>query len=177
MKRFSGLVWDRGSVMVAVLVGLIATAVILRPNPAQAGNELGTDTQKSDSNRVSRKLPAAELSEEKLPGLSDFVAVKTMPVPIYSENPAYPQAAEKGGIEGEIWIKALVDKNGLVAETQVHNEAKVNADLAQAARDAAKDCRYKPATGEDGKPVAIWVSYKVVFELDDCKRDSSDDVD
>ena len=73
--------------------------------------------------------------------------------------------AQKQGLEGFVWVGALIDAQGQVAEAVIQQDANPDSGFGKAALAAAKKCRYKPAIDSDGKPVAVWVSYKVVFSL------------
>jgi outer membrane biosynthesis protein TonB len=52
-------------------------------------------------------------------------------------------------------------------DTRIQKEAKANVGFGQVALDAAKKCKYKPAIGKDGKPVAVWITHKIVFRLEE----------
>jgi TonB family protein len=98
-----------------------------------------------------------------------FVDVEKMPEMTYMENPKYPESAKKAGAEGEVWVKAFVNEEGAVTEAVVA-ETSGDENLDQAALDAALKNKFTPAS-KDGKPVGVWVTYKVMFELSD-KEDS-----
>lgn len=101
---------------------------------------------------------------ERLPGPEDFVPCEVMPELIHTEEPVYSDSAKANKIEGDVWVKALIDKEGKVREAQVMKTSKHRI-LDESAIAAALNCRYKPAM-QKGKPVSIWVSYKVTFSLD-----------
>jgi protein TonB len=102
--------------------------------------------------------------EEYFPSADEFVAVEQMPVEIKREQPVYPDIAELTNTEGVVWIKALVDKNGKVREARVARSSGSNVGFDEAAVEAAYKFLYKPAI-QNGQPVAVWVTYKVVFQL------------
>lgn len=104
-------------------------------------------------------------NDEYLPDPDEFVAVEVYPEMIYMETPEYPRLAEEAGLEGIVWIKALLDKNGDVRDARV-GKSSGTASLDQAAVDAAYKCKFKPGI-QNGKPVACWVTYKVEFVLDE----------
>jgi len=99
-----------------------------------------------------------------LPTLGDFVFAEEMPVQVYEEIPVYPEMAVRAGIEGIVWVSALVDKDGRVRDTIIRKPSGTNAGFEEAALAAAMKNRYRPAL-QNGRPVAVWVSYRVVFEL------------
>ena len=84
---------------------------------------------------------------------------------VYQSAPVYPEEAKKAGITGNVWIKALVDKEGTVRKVQVHKTSG-NDLLDKAAMAAAYKNKFTPAM-QDNKPVAVWITYKVTFALED----------
>jgi protein TonB len=102
--------------------------------------------------------------EEFMPSADEFVAVEEMPVQVYDEVPVYPEMAERAGIEGVVWVRALVDKEGRVRDAIIQKASGTNAGFEEAALAAAMKNRYKPAI-QNGRPIPVWVSYRVVFEL------------
>jgi len=49
----------------------------------------------------------------------DFVPVEKQPVPIKNPPPAYPEIARRAGVEGTVWVKIWVDKEGKAKKAQV----------------------------------------------------------
>lgn len=104
--------------------------------------------------------------EESDPDINAFVAVEKYPEVMESGEPVYPEEAKKNGIEGKVFVKVLVDKNGnakkivvLKSENEIFNNA---------AMEAAKKCKFTPAT-QKGKPIAVWVVLPYKFALNDKK--------
>ena len=91
------------------------------------------------------------------------VVVEKMPVMIQEARPVYPKGALRIGLEGSAWIKALVDSRGVVRKAMVLRSSE-SVLLDEAALNAAFKCRYKPAV-QNGRPVAVWVTYRVDFVL------------
>ena len=102
--------------------------------------------------------------EEYLPSPDEFVAVEEQPVVLSQPSPRYPEIARKAGIEGKVWVKVLVDKNGNVKDAMVLKDSGTNAGFEEAAVDAAKQSKWKPAM-QNKQPVAVWVSYEIKFQL------------
>jgi hypothetical protein len=50
------------------------------------------------------------------PAVDEFVAVSVMPELIKQVTPEYPERLQRDGIEGDVWIKSLIDKDGAVRE-------------------------------------------------------------
>jgi len=100
--------------------------------------------------------------EELLPAADEFVAYEEAPQQVESVQPDYPEMARRAGIEGVVWVKALVDKEGKVRDVIILKESGANAGFEEAAIDAAMKTSWKPAIS-NGQPVAVWVSYKIDF--------------
>jgi len=101
--------------------------------------------------------------DDFLPAPTDFIAVEIYPEMIFEHVPDYPRLAEQAGITGLVWVKALVDEEGQVRKAILGKTSGVNS-LDEAAVKAAYKCRYKPGI-QNGRPVKVWVTYKVEFEL------------
>lgn len=101
---------------------------------------------------------------EVLPKADEFVACQVEPVTIHYEAPAYPEIAALTGQTGTVWIRALVDTEGHVRDAIVQKPSGTNVGFEEAARSAAFQNVYKPAI-QNGRPVAVWITYRVVFKL------------
>lgn len=101
--------------------------------------------------------------DDYLPSMEEFVAVEIIAEMIHYETPDYPRLAEQAGLEGLVWIKALVTSDGSVRDAVVYKSSGTPS-LDDAALAAAPSCMFKPAI-QNGRPVAMWVTYKVNFEL------------
>jgi protein TonB len=92
----------------------------------------------------------------------DFVPVEKQPVPVKSPPPGYPEIARRAGVEGTVWVKIWVDKEGKARKAQI---LKSDAELFnQSAIDAAMQWVFTPAVMNNG-PVAVWVSIPFKFKL------------
>lgn len=94
----------------------------------------------------------------------DFVPVEKQPQPLPGNNPSpvYPEIARRAGVEGTVWVKIWVDKEGNPKKAQV---LKSDAELFnQPAIDAAMRWKFTPAIMNNG-PVAVWVSIPFKFRL------------
>jgi protein TonB len=94
----------------------------------------------------------------------DFVPVEKQPLPIPGNNPSpvYPEIARRAGVEGTVWVKIWVDKEGNPKKAQV---IKSDAELFnQPAIEAAMKWKFTPAIMNNG-PVAVWVSIPFKFRL------------
>ncbi|MCP4581710.1 MAG: TonB family protein [candidate division Zixibacteria bacterium] len=105
-----------------------------------------------------------ENMEELLPSPDEFVAYEEAPEKIEDIHPDYPEMARRAGIEGVVWVNALVDKEGKVRDVQILKDSGANAGFEESAIEAAKKTVWKPAIS-NGQPVATWVSYRIIFTL------------
>ncbi len=92
----------------------------------------------------------------------DFVAVEKQPQPVKNPAPVYPEIARRAGVEGTVWVKIWVDKEGKPKKAEI---LKSDAELFnQPAIDAAMQWVFTPAIMNNG-PVAVWVSIPFRFKL------------
>ncbi|MFZ5980788.1 MAG: energy transducer TonB [Candidatus Zixiibacteriota bacterium] len=118
----------------------------------------------SDISNMEGDNISIEIEEDDyLPSATEFVPVEIYPEMIYEQKPEYPRLAEQAGIEGLVWVRALVSKEGKVLDAVVGKTSGTES-LDQAALDAAKKNRFKPGI-QNGRPIACWVTYKVEFTL------------
>ena len=108
---------------------------------------------------------AAVQQEEKPP--VDMKAVDVEPKLIKAGAPVYPKEAAKAGQEGMVWVKVWVNAKGEPKEVEVLKSE--NQVFNQAALDAAKEYRFKPAEIK-GEPVSVWVTIPFKFKLADKKE-------
>jgi protein TonB len=102
--------------------------------------------------------------DDYLPSIDEFVPVEQVAEMIYRDQAVYPRLAEQAGREGTVWVKALVTKDGSVADAVVYKTSGIPS-LDESAVASAYKYKYKPAI-QNGRPVAMWVAYKIEFELD-----------
>ncbi len=99
---------------------------------------------------------------------STLTACDVMPEVKSQTAPEYPREARRAGHEGTVWMRALVDVKGNVTKTKVAKSSGSKS-LDESAKAAAIKNRFEPAQN-DGKPVAVWIAYKVVFSLSKDQR-------
>lgn len=102
--------------------------------------------------------------DELLPTPDEFVPFEEAPIQVVTVTPEYPPLAQRAGVEGSVWIKALVDKEGKVRDVIIVRDSGANAGFEEAAIDAAKQTVWKPAIA-NGQPIAVWITYKIDFKL------------
>lgn len=92
----------------------------------------------------------------------DYVAYDKAPEPQKIVQPKYPAAARNSGVEGTVWVKLWVGKDGKVKKAVV---GKSDSDaLNQAATDAATQWTFTPAMTRNA-PVSVWVRVPFKFRL------------
>jgi protein TonB len=84
------------------------------------------------------------------------------PVAVTTVQPIYPEAARRARIQGTVVVQAIIDQTGLVTEVQVLRALPLGLD--QAAADAIKKWKFKPAT-LNGRPVAVYFVLTVRFNV------------
>ncbi len=137
----------------AVGLGLLLTAGV-----ALAGPGTGLSAE-------AKRLSAVDSAEIAMPADS-FIAVEAMPEMLTQVSPVYPKEEKEKGIEADVWIKALVGSSGSVLKAMTMKSEGVPEPFLKAALDAALQNKFKPAVAK-GKPVAVWVTYRVNFVLSD----------
>ena len=79
-------------------------------------------------------------------------------------EPWYPAILKKAGIEGQVWLKVLVDENGFVAKAETVKST--HPAFAASAIAAVKQWEFSPAM-KDGKPIKAEVTIPFRFKLAD----------
>ncbi|HXG01043.1 MAG TPA: energy transducer TonB [Bacteroidota bacterium] len=109
------------------------------------------------------------ISPEDEPGMDEFIPVEKQPQIVKRVIPKYPDMALRAGLEGTVWVKILVDKDGLPKKAVV---IKSTAELFnEAAIEAAMKFVFTPAVMNNG-PVKVWVSIPFRFLLKDAQSSS-----
>jgi protein TonB len=129
------------------VVTLLTTSVICSAQDANGG--------KADSAQSSPKVdlpPRVQLSKDD-----------ARPLLIKSLKPDYPPLAPRVGIQGDVVMKALVDKDGNVEDVIYISGHPM---LAPAALRAVKQWKYKPYVA-DGKPQPFETQITMNFKLPD----------
>lgn len=117
--------------------------------------------QSSDNKQVD--ISTAQKRDENYPAPDEFIPVETQVEMIEEAVPVYPEEAKKQNIEGIVWVQVLVDTTGTVKDAKILKTSG-NDLLDQAAFKAARECKFNPAKNDD-KPVAVWISFSIEFEL------------
>lgn len=95
---------------------------------------------------------------------ADSVEFDKPPVAISQVQPKYPDAAMSENIEGTVYLKVFVDREGAVRDVSViKSDSKV---FEQPSIDAIRQWRFTPALLQD-KPVDAWIAVPFRFKLKD----------
>jgi len=105
------------------------------------------------------QLNQAEAAEEEPP---DFVRFEIAPAIAKWVQPIYPEIARKNGLEGTVWVKLWVNKEGRVKQAVIQNSSAEIFD--QPALQAAKQCLFTPAMMQN-RPVEMWIAIPFYFRL------------
>lgn len=101
---------------------------------------------------------------EDEPGMDTFIPVEKQPIVVRKVVPKYPDMAMRAGLEGTVWVKILVDKDGTPKKAVV---IKSTAELFnESAVTAAMGFLFTPAVMNNG-PVKVWVAIPFKFVLKD----------
>ncbi len=118
-----------------------------------SGNESGTGTEGSIGTAV---------GTEEAPPMDFIAGIEKYPVVLSNPAPLYPDIARKAGIEGTVFVKMWVAKDGTVKRAEV---LKSSSELfEQAAVEAARQWKFTPAIMNNA-PVSVFVTVPFKFRL------------
>lgn len=125
------------------------------------------DTELDMDEEVEAPPPPVEEEEEEEEVATFFVAVEEMPQPIggiaaIQKNIIYPEIAKRAGVQGRVFVKAFVNKQGVVEKVELIRG--IGAGCDEAAMEAVKKTKFKPGK-QRGKAVPVQVAIPVVFKL------------
>lgn len=114
--------------------------------------------------QIESDVKVENIEEEAPP--ADYVPVEKLPEVVKQVKPIYPEIARKAGMEGTVWVKVWVTKEGKIRDVQiVKSDAEI---FNQASIDASRQFVFTPAISAAG-PVAVWVTFPFKFSLRDSK--------
>ena len=138
------------------------TAAVVPPgaNALAPGGSLATGGRDQAAPPIVALVPVLpETLEVPVPGRASPYAAAM--VTGETRAPVYPEAALRTGIQGRVWLIALVDTSGRVMEANVtHGIPELN----DAALEAARDWRFEPRTLR-GTPCRFRVLVPILFTL------------
>ena len=85
------------------------------------------------------------------------------PVKINAPQPQYTEIARKARIQGVVIVQAIIDKTANVTSVKLLKGLPMGLDTA--AVDAIKRWKFEPATLADGRPVAVYYTLTINFQL------------
>jgi protein TonB len=88
----------------------------------------------------------------------------TVPVAIQKIKPSYPDMARKAGIQGKVFLQAIIDAQGNVRDASVISCTVPDVGFERAAIDAVLQWKYKPGE-QNGQPVDVLLNVAVDFTL------------
>lgn len=116
----------------------------------------------TDATQSSGVVIQQDISIEAEPEPDAFIPVEKVPIPVKQVSPEYPDLARRSGVEGVVWVKILVDKQGkakkaiiIKSDSEVFNES---------ALQAALQWVFTPAIMNNG-PITVWVAIPFRFQL------------
>ncbi len=122
------------------------------------GNELGNENGAAAIFEIIENVAINEDEKEPEP----FKAVEKEPIAVSAVHPQYPEIARKAGVEGTVWVKMWITKEGKVKRAEI---LKSDSPLfSQPALDAAQQWIFTPAVMNNG-PVSVWVTVPFRFRL------------
>lgn len=86
------------------------------------------------------------------------------PKPVRQVDPIYPEEAREAGLEGEVWIEAVVQQDGSVTGARILRG--LNEAMDRAALAALEQWRFEPGT-ENGEPVPVEAVFTMTFRLNE----------
>jgi TonB family protein len=98
-----------------------------------------------------------------IPDMNDFILVDKMPQVKNSSTTVYPEQAKRNRIEGTVYVKLFVNKDGKPIKSIVMRSD--NEVFNQPALDAAMKFEFTPAVKDD-RTLGVWVVVPFKFKLD-----------
>jgi periplasmic protein TonB len=118
----------------------------------------GTGDGTTEGSGFIPEIPAPEVDEPVTMNLADC---QTLPMVVKRVVPAYPELALRAGMNGKVWVKIRLDREGRPVRSEVIRGDEV---FQQAALEAAMGFVFTPAI-MNGRPVPVWVSIPFTFTI------------
>ncbi|MGR3810022.1 TonB family protein [Jiulongibacter sp. NS-SX5] len=114
-----------------------------------------------------KSLVSSDTTYAKVEQIPEFPGGTKAMFKFIGENLKYPEAAQKEGIEGRVFVKFVVKKDGSIGETKILKD--LGAGTGEETIRVIKSFpRWNPGK-QDDKPVAVWFTMPVFFKLDAAK--------
>lgn len=178
LKRFEYLMDGRGTIMLKIkhsqklIIGLVVLVMLVMSCNEETTGAV-TGSLPNEDNMVRRINPedGSVSWVERQSTQEDEVVVEydTPPEPLggyaaIMNAVVYPELDRDSGVEGTVIVQVLIQKDGTTTNPKVLKGVP-DSGLDQAALDAVKDLKWKPAMAND-KAVTVRVSLPIVFRLD-----------
>ena len=135
------------------LLGLLALLLAAPALGASSALQQDTQQQEEEAEATGLRALAVKMGEEGL----------VAPTIVERVNPEYTPAAKSAGIEGDVYIEAVVTDEGKVAEPKLIRGIG-HESLDEAALAAIIQWRFEPGTKE-GEPVHVIALFTVTFRI------------
>jgi periplasmic protein TonB len=103
-----------------------------------------------------------KVEQDQDPDINSFVAVEKEPEVVVMAKPEYPDIAKRAGVEGTVYVKILIEKDGkpkkaviIKSTTDIFNDVTLA---------AAMKCVFTPAI-QNKQPVPVWIVVPFKFKL------------
>jgi|CXWL01.1.fsa_nt_gi TonB family protein len=137
---------------------------LVEPEPEPTPAPVESAAQPPPEAAPSPPPPAPVAPSVKLGDLITMGPGVTPPQLVSFTKPQYPPLARKLRVTGEVVVSLLVDETGTVKEVRLQKGVNQNVGLNEAALEAARTARYRPAAKE-GVRVKMWTTLKIPFQL------------
>ncbi|MBD3391913.1 MAG: TonB family protein [Chitinivibrionales bacterium] len=128
-----------------------------------AGGKLSDAVIGKLGNTINKEIDDVEATRKDIVGeLVSVTTVETNPRYLRKPRPEYTAEMRENQVEGVIKVKVLIDVDGKVKKAVVQQDLGYGS--AEVARAACFDALFEPAT-RDGRPVAVWITIPIRFEL------------
>jgi protein TonB len=103
-----------------------------------------------------------------------FVAYDSPPTPVGGwkeiyKYVVYPELAIRAGVEGVVFVKALVNEKGEVEDARIMKSSGSQIGFEEAALAATRKIKWQPALQRD-RPIKVWVGFPIKFKLTSSMR-------
>lgn len=154
------------------LMPLLASLLIFTCCNISVKVNVENDPKKADNELVESTIGTAEVIQEnplellEAPGINEFIVVEQEPKPLNMVDVqrliGYPHEARKLGIQGNVVVRVLLNKEGRYLSHKVLNG--VSPLLSDEVEKYIPEIRFSPAI-QAGKPISFWVNIPFVFKL------------
>lgn len=136
---------------------------VIEQNAVENGDPQGTDIGSgTESGTGSEGGMGIGTDTEEAPPMDFIPGVEKYPVVLSNPAPQYPDIARKAGIEGTVFVKMWVAKDGTVKRAEIVKSSSELFD--HAAVEAARQWKFTPAIMNNA-PVSVFVTVPFKFRL------------